>query len=200
MSTTTRDIEDIKWLRDETGAGVMDAKKALQEAAGDRAKAKKILEQKGVASAAKRADRTTSNGIVEAYIHSGGQIGALVELDSETDFVSRMPQFKELAHEIAMQVAATNPQFLSVDQIPAGEVQEMKTKLRAEAVAEGKPENVAEKIAEGRFDKYAKGIVLLEQPYIREESKTIKQLIQELSAQTKENIVLRRFQRFQVGA
>jgi len=199
VSTTTSDIEDIKWLRDETGAGVMDAKKALQESGGDRAKAKKILEQKGIASAQKRAGRATSNGIIEAYIHAGGQIGALVELDSETDFVSRMPQFKELAHEIALQVAATNPQYLSVDEIPAQEVEDMKAQLRKEAVGEGKPENVAEKIAEGRFDKYAKGIVLLEQPYIREESKTIKQLIHELSAQTKENIVLRRFERFQVG-
>lgn len=192
-------MDDIKWLREETGAGIMDAKKALQEAGGDREKAKKLLEQKGMASAAKRAGRAAAQGIVEPYIHGGGQIGVLVELDTETDFVARMPEFKELAHEIAMQVAATNPVYLSVEDIPAEDVIEMKTRFKDEAVKSGKPAQVAEKIADGQFKKYAQGVALLEQEYIRDPSKSVKDLIHDLASKTRENIVLRRYTRFQVG-
>src|SRR5919199_3853129 len=170
MGTTTMDINDIKWLREETGAGIMEAKRALQEAGGDRQKAVKILEQQGAASAAKRASRSTAQGLIEPYIHPGGQIGVIVELDSETDFVSRTPEFKELAHEIAMQVAATNPTYLSIDDIPSDEAEEMKVRFREEAIKEGKPEKIAGNIAEGRFKKFAQGIALLDQPYIRDES------------------------------
>ncbi|MGH2441631.1 MAG: translation elongation factor Ts [Chloroflexota bacterium] len=193
------DIENIKSLREETGAGIMDAKRALQDAGSDMTKARKLLEQRGVANAAKRAGRDSQQGIVEPYVHPGGQIGALVELDSETDFVARMPEFKQLAHEIAMQVAATNPRYLTIDDIPEAEAAEMKETFRQDAVKEGKPEKIAGNIAEGRFKKYAGQHVLLEQPYIREDSKTIKQLVQELATKTRENVVLKRFSRFQIG-
>jgi elongation factor Ts len=190
---------DIKRLRDDTGAGIMECKKALTDSGGDFDKAKRLLEQRGAASVAKRAGREATQGIVEPYIHLNGQIGALVELDSETDFVARMPEFRELAHEIAMQVAATNPQFLSVDEIPADEIETRKIEFREQAIKEGKPEKIAGNIAEGRFKKWAQEIALLEQPYIRDDSKTIKQLVQELAAKTRENIVVKRFARFQIG-
>lgn len=200
MGTTASTIDDIKWLREETGAGIMEAKNALNDANGDRDKARKLLEQRGIARAAKLSSKSASQGLIEPYIHAGGQIGVLVELNSETDFVARMPEFKELAHEIALQVAATNPQYLTVDEVPAEDVQEMKARFQEEAVREGKPEKIAGNIAEGRFKKYAQQVVLLEQPYVRDDSKTIKQLIGDLSSKTRENIVLKRYARFQVGA
>ena len=197
MATVSTDI--IKRLREETGAGIMEAKRALQDADGDLERAKKLLEQRGVHSAAKRAGREAAQGIVEPYVHAGSQIGVLVELDSETDFVARMPEFKELAHEIAMQVAATNPRYLSADDIPAEEAEEMKARFREEALKEGKPEKIVGGIAEGKFKKYAQTVALLQMPYIRDDSKTIQQLIQDLASKTRENIVLRRYARFQVG-
>jgi elongation factor Ts len=200
MGTTAMDIEDIKRLREETGAGIMEAKKALQDAGGDLDKARKLLEQRGAASAAKRADRQSAQGIVEAYIHHGGQVGVIVELDTETDFVARTPEFKALAREIAMQVAATNPRYVTTEEIPAGEVDELKEQFRQEAIKEGRPEKIVGNIAEGKFKKYAQGVVLLEQPYIRDDSRTIGQLVQELRTKTRENVVIRRFSRFQVGA
>lgn len=200
MGTTAIDINDIKRLREETGAGFMDCKRALEKANGDLEKARKTLEQEGMASAQKRAGRATAQGIVEPYIHTGGQIGVLVELDSETDFVARTDEFRELAHEIALQVASADPRYVSLDDIPADEADEMKTRFREEAIKEGKPEKIVGSIAEGRFKKYAQTVALLEMPYIRDDSKTIKQLVQELAAKTKENIVVRRFCRFQIGA
>jgi elongation factor Ts len=200
MGSTTLDIEDIKWLREETGAGIMEAKRALQDAEGDRAKARKLLEQRLGASAAKRADRESAQGLVEAYIHHGGQVGVLVELRSETDFVARNPEFKTLAREIALQIAATNPRYVSLEDIPADEVEELKAQFRREALNEGKPEKIVDNIAEGKFKKYAAGIVLLEQPYIRDDSKTVGQLVRELGAKTRENVLIKRFARFQIGA
>src|SRR5437588_7830312 len=140
MSTTAPGIEDIKWLREQTGAGIMEAKRAIQDAGGDREKARKLLEQSGAASLAKRAGRAAAQGIVEPYIHAGGQIGVLVELDSETDFVARTPEFRELAHEIALQIAASNPRYLKVEDIPEAEADEMKERFRQDAIKEGKPE------------------------------------------------------------
>lgn len=199
MGTTSIDINDIKWLREQTGAGVMEARKALQDAGGDREKARQLLQQRSTAGLQKRAGRITVQGLVEPYIHAGGQIGVLVELDSETDFVSRMPEFQELAHEIAMQVAATAPQYISMDEIPTTEIEQMRGQFRDDAVQQGKPENIAKNIAEGRLKKYAEGIVLLEQKYIRDDSKTIRQLVEDLAVKTRENIVVRRISRFQVG-
>ncbi len=200
MSTTAMDINDIKRLREMTGAGVMEAKRALQDSGGDLEKARKLLEQRGALSAAKRAGREASEGIVEPYVHGGGRIGVLVELNSETDYVARTEQFKALAHEIALQVAATDPRYLSLEDIPAADVEELKATFLQEALKEGKPEKIAGNIAEGRFKKYAQQVVLLEQPYIRDDTKTIRQLVQDLGVQTKENIVVKRFARFQVGA
>ena len=199
MGTTMSTIDDIKWLREETGAGIMEAKKALQDANGDRDKGYKLLQQRMGASVAKRAGKAAGQGLVEPYIHAGGQIGVLVELNSETDFVARMPEFKELAHEIAMQIAANNPRYLTVEDIPSDEAEELKAGFLQEAIKEGKPEKIAGNIAEGRFKKYAQQHVLMEQPYIRDDSKTIKQLVQELGGKTRENVVVKRFSRFQVG-
>lgn len=198
--TATMSMEDIKRLREETGAGVMDAKKALQEAGGDYEKAKKLLEQRFAASAGKRSGKATANGVVEPYIHAGGQIGVLIELDCETDFVARTEDFKGLAHELAMQVAATAPKYVSIDEFPADEAEELRDRFRQEAINEGKPEKIAGNIAEGRFKKYAQQLVLLEQPYIRDDSKTVKQLVTDVAGKTGENVVIRRFVRFQVGA
>jgi elongation factor Ts len=198
MGTTTVDIKEIKWLREKTGAGIMEARKALQDADGDRDKAKLLLEQRGAAKAAGRAGRETSQGLVESYIHAGGQIGVLVEVNSETDFVARTPEFKQLAREIAMQIAATSPQYVSIDEIPADEADRMKAVFRDEAIRAGR-EKFADKVADGQFQKLAKERALLEQPYIRDDKRTIKQLVHELSAKTGENIVIRRFARFQTG-
>jgi len=192
------DINDIKWLREQTGAGIMEARKALQDADGDREKAKLLLAQRGAAGAAKRAGRVASQGLVEAYIHAGGQLGVIVELDSETDFVARMPEFKQLAREIAMQVAATNPRYVTIEEIPEDEAARMKAVFREEAIKDGK-EKFADKIAEGQFQKLAKEWALLEQPHIRDDTRTIKQLVHELAAKTRENIIVRRFARFQIG-
>ncbi|MGI8968219.1 MAG: translation elongation factor Ts [Chloroflexota bacterium] len=200
MATTSTGIADIKRLREDTGAGIMEAKKALQDADGNLDKARKLLEQRGAASVQKRAGRDAGEGLIEPYIHAGGQIGVLVELNSETDFVARMPEFRELAHEIALQIAATDPRYLTVDDIPAQEIEDRKALFLSEAVKEGKPEKIANGIAEGRWKKYTQAHVLLEQPYIREDSKTMRQLVQELAAKTRENIVIKRFTRYQIGA
>jgi elongation factor Ts len=192
-------IDDIKRLREETGAGIMEAKRALNEASGDFGKAKKLLEQWGAASAAKRAGRAASQGVVEPYIHGGGQIGALVELDCETDFVARTDDFKGPAHEIAMHVAAMNPRYLSADDIPAEEANEVRQRLREDAIKNGKTPEIAERVAEGGFRKYLEQNALLEQPYVRDDSKKIKQLVQEVAAKTGENVVVKRFTRYQIG-
>ncbi|HEY8687399.1 MAG TPA: translation elongation factor Ts [Chloroflexota bacterium] len=190
----------IKALREETGAGIMEAKRALQDADGDAQKAKKLLEQRGAAHAEKRSGREAAQGVVEPYVHLGGQLGVLVELNSETDFVSRTDEFREVAHEIALQIAANNPRYLSLDEIPENEAAELRQSFREEAAKAGKREDLLDRIADGKFKDYAKQHVLLEQPYIRDDSKTIKQLVQELSVRTRENIVIRRFARFQIGS
>lgn len=192
------DINDIKWLREESGAGIMEAKRALQDAGGDRQKAMGLLEQRGAAKHAKRAGRSAQQGVVESYIHHGGQIGVLVELNSETDFVARTTEFRELAREIAMQIAAHNPRYLRIDDIPQDQVDQLMAGFRDEAVKEGK-ERAADTIATGKFRKYTEANVLLEQPYIRDDKQSIKQLVQGLGAKTGENIVLSRFARFQIG-
>jgi elongation factor Ts len=198
VSTTTLDINDIKWLREETGAGIMDAKKALQDTGGDRGKALRLLEQRGAAKHTKLAGRTAGQGLVTSYIHHGGQVGVLVELNSETDFTARTPEFHELAREVAMQIAAHNPRYGRVEDIPESEARALMEGFREEAVKSGK-EKAADKIAEGKFRKYSEQNVLLEQPYIRDDKRTIKQLVQSLGAKTGENIQIGRFARFQIG-
>jgi elongation factor Ts len=196
---STQNIEDIKWVREQTGAGIMEAKRALEQAAGDRERAIRSLQQSGAEVAARKAGRTTANGIVTAYIHHDGQSGALVELDSETDFVARSHKFKELAYEIAMQIVAHSPQYTREEDVPVEVKQELMTKFEQEARDEGKPEAVVSRIAEGKYRKWLQENVLLHQPYIRDQEKTVEQLIHELILQVKENIVVKRWCRFQVG-
>ena len=198
----TISAQDVKSLRERTGAGIMDAKAALQEAGGDVDKAIEILRVKGQASAAKRGERSASEGAVASYIHAGGQIGALVEVDCETDFVARTEEFQAFAREVAVHVAASNPRYISKEDVDE-EAREAELRvLREQAAAEGKPENVQEKIVEGRLNKWLEDIVLLDQKHVnadKHESKTIGELRTELAANTSENVVIRRFARFQVG-
>jgi elongation factor Ts len=198
----TISAQDVKSLRERTGAGIMDAKAALQESGGDVDKAIEILRVKGQASAAKRGERTASEGTVATYIHAGGQIGALVEVDCETDFVARTDEFQAFAREVAVHVAASNPLYISKEDVDDDAREAELRVLREQAAAEGKPENVQEKIVEGRLNKWLEDIVLLDQKHVNEdkhESKTIGELRAQLAANTGENIVIRRFARFQVG-
>ena len=198
----TISAQDVKSLRERTGAGVMDAKAALQESGGDVDKAIEILRVKGQASAAKRGERSASEGTVASYIHAGGQIGALVEVDCETDFVARTDEFQAFAREVAVHVAASNPQYIAKEDVDEQAREAELRVLREQAATEGKPEDVQEKIVEGRLNKWLEDIVLLDQKHVNEdkhESKTIGELRAELAANTGENIVVRRFARFQVG-
>ncbi|MGB3914906.1 MAG: translation elongation factor Ts [Dethiobacteria bacterium] len=189
----------VKALREKTGAGMMDCKKALQEAGGDEDKAVVILREKGLAAAARRADRVASQGIVDSYIHLGGKIGVLVEVNCETDFVARNDEFREFTRNICLQVAASNPRYINKEDIPASELEKEREILRGQALREGKPEKVIERIVEGRINKYYQENCLLEQPYIKDPDRTIRDLLSELIAKIGENIVIRRFSRFAVG-
>ncbi|HKP20740.1 MAG TPA: translation elongation factor Ts [Thermoleophilaceae bacterium] len=198
----TISAQDVKSLRERTGAGIMDAKAALQESGGDIDKAIEILRVKGQASAAKRGERVASEGVVASYIHAGGKIGALVEVDCETDFVARTEDFQAFAYDVALHVAASNAQFVSREDVDEQAKEAELRVLREQAATEGKPENVQEKIVEGRLNKWLEEVVLLEQTHVNEdkhESKTIGELRTELAANTGENVVIRRFARFQVG-
>jgi elongation factor Ts len=202
MSVTVS-AQDVKSLRERTGAGIMDAKAALQEADGDIDRAIEILRVKGQASAAKRGGRTASEGIIASYIHAGGKIGVLVEVDCETDFVARTDEFQAFAREVAMHVAAAGDvRYVSEEDVPEDAREAELRVLREQAATEGKPENVQEKIVEGRLKKWLEEVVLLNQTHINEEKfggKTIGELWTDLAANTGENVVIRRFARFQVG-
>jgi len=201
MSITVS-AQDVKSLRERTGAGIMDAKAALQESGGDVDKAIEILRVKGQASAAKRGERAAAEGVVSSYIHAGGKIGVLVEVDCETDFVARTDQFMEFAREVAMHVAAASPLYVSDDEVDQDAKDAELRVLREQAAAEGKPENVQEKIVEGRLKKWLQDVVLLDQTHVNEEKhggKTVGDLRTEIAASTGENVVIRRFVRFQVG-
>jgi elongation factor Ts len=200
--STAISAQDVKALRDRTGAGMMDSKAALQEAGGDFDKAVEILRVKGQASAAKRGERTAAQGVVSSYIHAGGQIGVLVEVNCETDFVARTDAFQEFAREVALHVAAANPLYVSAEDVPEEDKEAELRVLREQAAAEGKPENVQEKIVEGRYAKWLEDVVLLHQGHVNEDKhggKTLEQLRTEIASNTGENVVVRRFQRFQVG-
>ncbi len=197
MSKISLDL--IKQLRERTAAGFSDCKKALEEADGDIEKAIDILRKKGLAIAAKRAGKEAKEGIIEAYIHANKKIGVLVEVNCETDFVARTSEFQEFAHNVAMQIAATNPICVSREEMPQ-DILEREKKLYEEQLREqGKPENVIPKILEGKLEKFYKETVLLEQPYIKNPEITIQDLLNELIAKTGEKIVIRRFARFQIG-
>jgi len=196
MEITT---EMIKELRAATSAGILDCRKALTEADGDFQKAVDWLREKGMATAAKRADREASQGVVELYSHGGGRVGVMVEVNCETDFVARSEKFRELAHELALQIAASAPHYLKVEEIPA-EVMDHEAEIaRTRAKEEGKPENVTEKIVQGRLEKFKDEVVLSRQAYIRDESITIEKLILQAVGAIGENIIVRRFQRWELG-
>lgn len=191
--------EIVKKLRDKTGAGMMDCKRALTETNGDMEAAIDFLRKKGAAVAAKRADKETNQGVVEAYIHAGGRIGTMIELNCETDFVAKTPGFKQLAHDIAMQIAAMTPQYISREQIEKKVLDKELEIYKTAAMNEGKPEQIAEKIAQGRLDKFYQEVVLLEQSFIKDSGKTIKDLVDEETAKVGEKLSIRRFVRYQLG-
>jgi elongation factor Ts len=189
----------IKELRAATSAPMLDCRKALQEANGDYHKAVDWLREKGMATAAKRSDRQASNGIVEMYSHGGGRVGVMVEVNCETDFVARAEQFRNLAHEIALQIAASSPKYVKADEIPAAELEHEAGIARARAIEEGKPENVMAKIVEGRVEKYKDEVCLMRQNYIRDESLTVEKLVLQNIAAIGESVIVRRFQRWELG-
>ena len=190
---------DVKALRDKTGAGMMDCKRALQEAEGDMERAIDILRAKGAAKAAKRSERATNHGTLGNYIHFGGRIGVLVELNCETDFVANTEDFQQLAKDLAMHVAAANPMGVREEDIPEEVVARERDIYLEQVRAEGKPENIQEKIVEGKLKKFFKENVLLEQPFVKDPDKTVGSLVTEVSARTGENIGVARFVRLEVG-
>ena len=189
----------VKELREKTGAGMMDCKKALTEANGDMEKSIETIRERGLAVAAKKAGRVAADGLVEAYIHGGGRIGVLVEINCETDFVAKTAEYKEFCRDIAMQVAASSPQFVRREDVPQDVIDQEKALTRAEAEEEGKPANIIEKMVEGRTEKYLKEACLLEQPFIKNTDITVQQLLNEKIAKIGENITIRRFARYHVG-
>ncbi len=193
-------VEMVKSLREVTGAGMMECKKALQEADGDVEQAKKILRARGAQVAEKRAGREAKQGLVESYIHAGGRIGAMVEVNCETDFVARTDEFKQLARDIAMQIAAMSPLVVSREEVPAELVKKEMNDYREQAQAEGKSEEAIGKIVEDRLEKYYQEVVLLEQAFIKEPQRMVKDLITDMAGKTGENVSVRRFQRFELGS
>jgi len=191
--------ELVKQLRERTGAGMMDCKKALQEAKGDLAEAEVVLRKRGIASAAKRATRATRQGLIGTYLHPGAQLGVMVEVNCESDFVARTDEFQELVHDIAMQVAAADPRFVRREDVTPEVLEKERAIQLARVIAEGKPEKVAEKIVEGRMGKFFEEICLLDQPFIKDNSMTIAQLIASKIAKTGENITVSRFVRYKLG-
>ncbi len=191
--------EEIKKLREMTGAGVLDCRKALDESGGDLEQAIILLREKGLADAEKRAGREARNGMLELYSHGDGRVGVMVEINCETDFVARTDGFRTFAHEIALQIAAASPQWVSDEDVPEDIVVRERASARKFAEGEGKPENVIDRIVEGRLQKFYEDVVLLKQAYIREDSKTVDDLLKETIASTGENILIRRFERWEVG-
>lgn len=189
----------VKELRETTSAGMMDCKKALQETNGNMEEAVKLLREKGLAKAAKKAGRIASEGAVVSYIHGGGRIGVLVEINSETDFVGKLDEFKEFGKDVAMQIAAASPLFVRREEVTADVIEAEKEIIRAQALNEGKPVAIIDKMVEGRISKYYKEVCLMEQPFIRNPDITIEQLLQEKIAKIGENISIRRFSRYEVG-
>ncbi len=193
------DASTVKELRERTGAGMMDCKKVLVETNGDIDKAIELLREKGLAAAAKKAGRIASEGIVEAYIHGGGRIGVLIEVNSETDFVAKNADFKQFVRDMAMQVAATNPMYVSRDQVDQAVIEKEKEIFRQQALNEGKPEKIVDKMVEGRIEKYYKEIVLLEQPFVKDTDVTVQELLNTMIAKIGENLSIRRFTRYEMG-
>ncbi|MCK5392088.1 MAG: translation elongation factor Ts [Deltaproteobacteria bacterium] len=189
----------VKELRDTTGAPFIDCKRALEEVSGDLDKALDILKIKGVAKASKKVGRDTPEGTVTSYIHAGGRIGVMVEINCETDFVAKNEEFQTFAREVAMQIAAANPKYISKEEIPESELEREKEVMKAQVIESGKPANIAEKIVEGKLEKFFEEVCLLNQTHIRDSKVKIDDLLQALIAKIGENIKVRRFTRFQLG-
>jgi elongation factor Ts len=199
MTTMAISAEQVKQLREKTGAGMMECKAALIEANGNMEEAVTLLRKRGLAQAAKRTGRTTGQGTIGSYIHMGGKIGVLVEVNCETDFVARTDDFNNLVKDVAMHIAAASPRWVRREEVPAAEVEKEKQIYRAQMEKEGKPANVIEKIIEGKLGSFYSQFVLLDQPYIRDDKVSISQLVAQASAKTGENIQISRFVRFRVG-
>ncbi|MCF7936936.1 MAG: translation elongation factor Ts [Synergistales bacterium] len=193
-------MQEVKQLRGRTGAGIMDCKKALGECDGDIEKAIDFLREKGIAKAAKKAGREAAEGMVFSYIHMNGKVGTLVELNCETDFVARTDEFQQLGHELCLHIAAADPTYVSPDDVPGEDLEREKEIYRKQAAEEGKPEHILDKIAEGKVRKFYEESCLLEQNYVRDPDKKIKDLVKEHIAQLGENIVVGRFQRYAIGS
>ena len=193
-------IEKIKQLREETAAGMMDVKRALEESDGDLEGARRVLKERGQALAAKKSSREATEGLIDAYVHFNGRVGVLVEVNCETDFVARTPEFREFAHNVALQVASANPQPLAVapEDIPAEELDEERSIVEKQVEQMGKPEDISRRIAEGRINKWISERALLTQPYVREPDKTVGDLLQETVQKVGENVVVRRFVRYEL--
>jgi elongation factor Ts len=191
--------DQVKQLRERTGAGMMECKKALTEAAGDFDRAVDALRKSGIAKAEKRAERAASEGLVESYIHPGNRVGVLIEVNCETDFVARTAEFQGLVKDLAMQAAAAGAEYVRREEVPAERVEREKAIFAAQLEGQGKPAAIVEKIVTGKLDKFYAEICLLEQAFIRDDSKTVGELVKEASARTGENIVVRRFSRFRLG-
>jgi elongation factor Ts len=196
MAITT---EMIKQLREQTGAGVLDCRKALEQSNGDLAKALDHLREKGLATATKRSDRTAAEGVIEIYSHGNGRVGVMVELNCETDFVGRSEQFRNLAHELALQIAAANPTYIKEEEIPADVIEHEEKIAKAKAREEGKPDAILPRIVEGAIKKFKDENVLMNQPYIRDESITIQKMVNQTIVALGENIVIRRYSRWSLG-
>jgi len=189
----------VKQLRERTGAGMMECKSALTEAKGDIGEAEIVLRKRGIASAGKKSSRTTKQGVVGSYIHAGAQLGVLVEVNCESDFVARTDDFQELVRDLAMHIAAADPKYVRKEDVSEAELAKEKDIQKARAIGEGKPEKVAEKIVEGRMAKFYEEICLLEQPFVKENTVTVDQVIKTKIAKLGENITVSRFSRFKVG-
>ena len=191
--------EQVKELRELTGAGMMECKKVLAEVDGDKDKAIELLRERGVVKAAKKAGRIAAEGLVESYIHGDGRISVLVEVNIETDFAAKNPEFREFVKDVAMQIAAARPEYVRREEVPADVIEKEKEIMKAQAIAEGKPEAVAEKIVAGRIDKYYSEVCLLEQDFVKDPDKTVQQVLTEKISNIGENITIRRFVRFERG-
>ena len=189
----------VRELRDKTGAGMMDCKKALADTGADLEKAVVFLREKGLAAAQKKSARTASQGTVGSYIHAGGKIGVLIEINCETDFVARTPEFQDLVKDLAMQVAAASPRFVRREEVSAATIEAERAIYQAQASSSGKPANVIEKIVDGKVEKFYADVCLLEQPFIKEPQRTVGQLVTDAISRIGENVVVRRFARFQLG-
>ncbi|HET7598669.1 MAG TPA: translation elongation factor Ts [Gemmatimonadales bacterium] len=199
MASTTISTKQVAELRGRTGAGMMDCKRALEEAAGDMERATELLRARGIAKAEKRAGRSAAQGVVVSYIHHNQQVGVLVELNCETDFVARTEDFQQLARDVALHVASADPLAVSADDIPAAVLDRERRIAEEQVAAEGKPENIRARIVDGKLKKFIAERTLLEQPYVKDDSKTVGQLVKEVSGKVGEAVTVRRFARFKVG-